>query len=366
MIDIKTFPSIVGLMDEGLQKEIDLETEQWNTRQWEGTPVDRFPLSSSQIGKCSLALGRNLSHYLGIADYPRNNTSFVPRTKRIYARGHAIEALLIEDMEKYTGAKIIDQQKIVTLFTLPDGREIKGSIDGIAEFEDGTRVLLDYKSKGARHSAGFNDSIDQFFAEMRETGYVEAVADNAFAITDVDGFFNIISFNDFFVDYLLQLNSYGSVENCDFVSLYYENKNTCANYEVRWKPSRTLFDFTKDKFTYIYNTVKESGAEAIPKEFALGSARCRFCEHNARCWGEYTPKTDAQRGIFIGDLLPELDQALREGRHNVLAASRAEEDILNYMAKEELTHIETSEGLKYERKFYNPKTGPYYKLRLVK
>ncbi len=365
MKNAKDFPSIVAMMDVGIQKETTNETESWNSHNFKGTPVDRYPLSPSQIGKCSLALGRNLSHYLNLADYPRSPTALSPRTKRIFARGHLLEAALIDDFEKFTDLKVEDRQKGLVLFKLSDGTPIQGSIDGIVVAPDGTRILVDFKSKGAFYSAGFTDSINQFFAQLRETGYVEEIAENAYLITDAKGLFDIISLDDFFVDYLLQLNAYGSAERVDFVTLYYENKNTSANYEVRWVPSKELFDYAKDKFQFIYNTVIEKGAEAIPKEFALGSSRCKLCEHNEMCWGKYTPPTDAARGKVVGELGAKLDRTLKEARQSKIMRDKVEEEVLLFMGKEDITHVQTSDGLTYERKFLkSPK--PHYELRLTK
>jgi hypothetical protein len=350
-------------MDQGVQKEIDSETKAWNTREWKGTPVDRFPLSPSQIGKCALALARNLSHYLGVADYPRNENSITPRTKRIFARGHLLEAALIEDLEKFAGFKVVDRQKELTLFTLADGRAIRGSIDGVGVYEDGTRILLDFKSKGAFYSGAFQDSISQFFNELRQTGHVQELSANAYIITDPKALFDTISFNDFFIDYLLQLNAYGYVEKTDFVSLYYENKNTCANYEVRWVPHVDLFTYARDKFQYIYDQVhSQGGAESIPKEFSVGSSRCRLCDYNQLCWGKYTPTTTRS----TGELGAKLDKALRESRANGGRGNdRIDEEVLQFMQQHDYSHIQTSEGLVYERKFLkSPK--PHHELRLSK
>ncbi len=364
---VKTFPSIVKLMDEGVQKEIDHETNVWNTRTWAGTELDRFPLSPSQIGKCGLALARSLSHYLGLADYPRAPDSLSPRIKRIFARGHLLEDALVGDLDKYTPLKIRNRQARVKLFDLSGEHNVSGNIDGLAVHDvDGVRILVDYKSKGAFYSAGFTDSISQFFQELRTTGLVEELYPNSFLITDAKALFDVISMDEFFVDYLLQLNAYAfspNIKGVDFVALYYENKNTCANYEVRWVPHPALFDYAKAKFQYIYDTVRKDGAEAVAKEFALGSARCRLCDHNERCWGKYTPPPNTSR--VVGKLDDSMDQALRAAQREHHVVAKVEESALAFMAKENLTHIQTSDGLIYERKLLkSPK--PHFELRLSK
>lgn len=362
---IREFPPITKLMDEGVQKEIDLETDHWNNR----TKLDRFPLSPSQGGKCGLALARNLAHYLRIADYPRDRMAVSPRVKRIFARGDLLEDALIADLEKFTKFKITDQQRRVKLFDLSPEHAVEGNIDGIAVYQigghDGVRVLMDYKSKGAFYSAAFSDSIAQFFMELRTTGLVEEIATNSFLITDPKKLFDIMSLDDFFVDYLLQLNGYGLAIDIkvDFVALYYENKNTCANYEVRWVPNQELFEYVRSKFQYIYETVRTTGPESVPKEFALGSSRCRLCEYNERCWGKYTPAPSTSR--VVGKLSDGLDQALRAAQREHHVVKKVEEAVLNEMAQKNLTHIQTSDGLVYQRKFLkSPKE--HYELRLSK
>jgi hypothetical protein len=366
---VRAFPSIVKLMDDGVQKDIDRETDIWNKRAWKGTEFDRFPLSPSQIGKCALALGRNLSHYLGVGDYPRLPTSLAPRTKRIFARGDLLEDALIADVGSKTPLKPSDLQRRVKLFTVssPDGsaHPIEGNIDSILVSPAGVKILTDYKSKGAFYSAGFTDSIAQFFQELRTTGLVEEIHPNTFLITDAKALFDMMKMEEFFIDYLLQLNSYAFAEGVevDFVALYYENKNTCANYEVRWVPHRALFDYARDKFQYIYRTVLTEGAEAIPKEFQLGSARCRLCDYNERCYGKYEPK--ANPNVVRGTLPEDLDRALRAAQRELHVADKVQDTVLQKMAELGLTHAQTSDGLTYERKFLkSPK--PHFELRLSK
>lgn len=381
---VKEFSAITKLMDEGVQKELDLETKVWNERLYRSAPykdgkLDRFPLSPSQIGKCGLALARNLSHYLGIADYPRANTAISPRVSRIFARGHLLEAALIADLEKFTPLKIEEQQKKLKLFSLAENVSVVGSIDGLAVHEvpskdeykgETTKVLLDFKSKGSFYSANFTDSISQFFQELKQTGLVEELHENCFYITNAKGLFDLISLDEFFVDYLLQLNAYAfglrdEGIKVDFVSLYYENKNSCANYEVRWTPHIALFDYAKTKFQFVYDTVTTKGAEEVPKEFALGSARCRLCDYNEMCWGKYEPKNDAQKGKFVGQLDPNLDKTLQGTFTDTIRNEKVVEEVLTYMSQKELTHIKLDNGLTYERKFLkSPK--PHYELRLTK
>lgn len=374
---VKEFPAINFLMDTGLKEEIKLEAKVWNERLYQKKPykggeLDRFPLSPSQIGKCGLALARNVAHYLGLADYPRTEEYLEPRVKRIFGRGHLLEDGLLKDIAKYTPLKVTEQQKRLKLFQLDKNRWVEGNIDSLFLYEqDGTKILGDIKSKGAYYSAGFTDSISQFFQELKQTGLVEELYENCFYITNAKGLFDIISLDEFFVDYLLQLNSYAFALRdegikVDFVSLYYENKNTCANYEVRWVPHQALFDFAKAKFQFIYDTVTTKGAEAVPKEFALGSARCRLCDYNEMCWGKYEPKNDAQKGKIVTKLEDEgiLKRVRRAMEAAAVLGKKNEDEILVLMQQKDATHIQIDDMM-FERKFLkSPK--PHYELRQVK
>lgn len=393
-LDEKTFPSLVTMMDEGVQKELSHEVKVWNERLFTASPyqggeLDRFPLSPSQIGKCALALGRNLSHYLGIWSYPRNDDYITPRTKRIFNRGHLLEDALITDFEKNTRLKVLKRQRRVRLpFNLAGGkRVIEGNIDvEYIDEETGTVILSDKKSKGAFYSAGFNDSISETFQGYRQTGFVSEFAPNSFLISDALGFFNVISLDDFIVDYLLQLNSYafstdvetGEQLRFDFCSLYYENKNSCQNYEIRWKPHPGLMQFAQEKFEYVYNNVRQAAMNhkqtpevpfedilmnLIPKEFSLGTARCKLCDHKDLCYGTFDPSTKPATH-FMGTLDPDLDKKLIGAISQEQLTERIREDVLQAMAQQDATHIETSTGICYERKWY--KTDKEYKLKQVR
>lgn len=383
--NIKEVMSLNKMLEEGIQNELDHEAKVWNerlftTEEYKGGPLDRFPLSPSQIGKCGLALARNVSHYLGRANYPKSNTAISTRIQRVFARGHLLEEAMVGDIEKYTPFKIIDRQRRLKLFPLGGGeRFCEGSIDGLAVLEeDGVKVLLDFKSKGARYSSNFSDSMQQFFQELRQTGLVQEIYENSFLITNAKSLFDILSLDEFFVDYLLQLNGYafGMLEEgikVDFVSLFYENKNTSAYYEVRWVPNKELLDYSAKKYNFIYNSVlslKEGHSDqelmdVVPKEFALGSPRCFLCEHKELCWGKYEPKNDAQKGRIFATLDDKLDADLTDALAGTLVSERAKEEVLRIMSQKDASHIKLKNGVVMERKYLkSPK--PHYELRSSK
>jgi hypothetical protein len=366
-IELKDIPPITKLVDDGIEKEIKDEFERWNTR----NHIERYPLSPSGIGKCALKLARDLAHYHGLGDYPRSAESRTAKLQRVFSRGHLLEKALIEDVEKYTTLKVKQTQQRVHLFDVTAGEKvqaIEGDIDGLVVFKDhGARILIDFKSKGAYYSAGFNDSISEFFENLRETGLVDELGHNSYIIKDVYELFKILPLDDFFVDYLHQLNSYAFSDwfrrvGVDGVALYYENKNTCQNYEVRWKPSLKLFQLAKDKYQYIYSTVQTAGAEKVEREFGPGSTRCRLCEYNELCNGKFEGRPNDKK---YGKVDEVLENSYKQAVLDVMNRDKLEEKILLEMEKKGLTHFTTSGGITYERKFLkSPK--PHYELRLAK
>lgn len=377
MTEIKEFTPITKMVDDGIQKEVQAEITAWNERKG-----DRYPLSPSTIGKCALKLARDVAHYHGIADYPRvDRTS---RLQRIFKRGDTLENALVEDLGKWTDLKMSLRQQRVHLFDVGflsgDGVDtevmtmpIEGNIDGmVTDPSTGLRILLDFKSKGAYYSAGFGDSILEFFMGLVQTGLVEDKGNNCFFITDVVALNKLLPQDDFVIDYLLQLNAYAFSDwfqkhPVDACSLYYENKNTCENYELRWVPDVKLFQYATEKFQHIFETVMQDGPEAVEKEFDFGSARCRLCEYNENCWGKNPgPKTDKVVGMASEhqDILDAYD-VIKQGLNQEALSSNAEKAILLIMEEKGLTHITMNDGLNYERRYLkSPK--PHYELRLVK
>lgn len=391
-MNAREFPSLNKLLEDGINKEIDEEVKVWDERlftkePYKGGTFDRFPLSPSQIGKCALALARNVSHYVGRGNYPRNRSTYEPQRQRVFARGHVLEEAMVDDIDKYTPFKLGERQTRLKLFEIgkdPATGEIRyceGNIDGLAVHEEnGVKILIDFKSKGAKYAKGFTDTIQQFFQELRQTGLVQEIYENSFYITDVSKLFDILSLDDFFVDYLLQLNGYAfgmreAGTKVDFVSLFYENKNTSAYYEIRWVPSQKLLDYSQKKYQFIWDAVntykiKNDGHDderlmaAIPKEFALGSTRCFLCEYKSMCYPETLKPGKSDPRSFV-QLDPTLDKAVSTAFSDNLIAEKAKESVLVEMERQKASHVKLSNGMVFERRFYkSPKE--HFELKQVK
>jgi hypothetical protein len=379
---IEESPSILDHIEAGMEKEIETEIKVWNERlfktpEYKGTSLDRFPLSPSQGGRCSLALARDVSHVVGRGDYPKHRADFNYRVQRVFARGHLLESAMVEDIEKYTPYKITEKQTRLRIFPIgtdPEtGEEVwcEGNSDGLAVHGD-SKILLDFKSKGARYSANFSDTIQEMFQELRKTGLVMEVRENEFAITDIKKLFDVLPLSDFLVDYLLQLNAYAfgfrnAGTKVDFVGLFYENKNTEAYYIIKWIPNVALLDFMKKKYQYIWDMVMQGKHEEVPKEFTYGTARCFLCKYKGQCYGEDNLKTssDPAKTTETGNLTSTLDKAFTAGLQEEGIIQKVHEEVLTYMQQNDLRYIRLGNGLKFERKHLkSPK--PHYELRQVK
>jgi hypothetical protein len=153
----------------------------------------------------------------------------------------------------------------------------------------------------------------------------------------------------------------------DFVSLFYENKNTEAYYEIRWIPDVSLFEYVQKKYRYIWDSVwSEGGAESVPKEYSYGSTRCFLCKYNNTCYPKAKETKNApQASTQVGKLDETLDKAFTGVIHEEFIHSKVRDEILAYMQQKDLESVVLSNGLKYMRKYLkSPK--PHYELRLTK
>jgi hypothetical protein len=55
--------------------------------------------------------------------------------------------------------------------------------------------------------------------------------------------------------------------------------------EVRFKPSRALYEKTIKKFETVLQAVDEGTPEIATRDFEEGSFKCRYCPFQKECWG---------------------------------------------------------------------------------
>src|SRR5690606_8255601 len=125
------------------------------------------------------------------------------------------------------------------------------------------------------------------------------------------------------------------------------------NYELRWKPHPGLMKFAQEKYEYIYNNVRMAGGEfkatngevpfedilqdKIPKEFSLGTSRCKLCDYKNLCYGEFDPSTRPATHL-MGAIDPDLDSKFVNAVTDESINERVKEDVLQALGQQDATH----------------------------
>lgn len=287
-------PALADLLDVGIQDEIEREEKE----RLKGK-IGRFPLSPSQFGACGRLLAMNLAETVGKGMFPLELLD--PRAKRRFQRGYDIEYSLIKQLKKYVPISQGFGQQYLAMDLTPDGKYvIGGSLDTLFITEE--HLVVDIKSKADYWSNSHTGAFEALFSDIRNKPGVVEFGERSFFIEDIEAFYATFPKDDFISGYFLQLNSYGA---CDWanefrsnlfpgvvgvsaVALLFENKNSHIMAELRWKPSRALYEMAIQKMKDIYQwvVIDEKPADKYRPDFTLGSLRCRLCPRKAACWGD--------------------------------------------------------------------------------
>lgn len=366
--------SFCSLVDEALLKK---------QKESQEKPDQYFPLRPSSAGYCARKLAYELAAFEGLAD--KIHEARPASVIRLLSLGNGIEWHVLKYLETITSHKIRYKQQVVSLFNLPSGRLIEGSVDAVmmpVDPKKGTPGVLDVKSKGDGWSVAYKTRWEEEKDRYSRLASVEQFEEDGFYIKDVIAFLNEVG-EDALVANITQINSYiGSdfmqERGADWGSILRYNKNNSKHIEVRFAYSPALFALTKKKFSDIENAVlKKKKPELIEKEFVLGSQACGFCPYQGRCW----PDVDAKRAHFKtypkkqwATKVAELEgaPALRDYFSELDIASAAsssldniETKILKEMESHDVRKIMLDDGRIYEAVFLkSPK--PHLELRRSK
>ncbi len=284
----------------GLNEIIDAFTsESIEKRSKEGFKYN--PLRPSSAGKCTKELGYEFMEYRGLAEYKKENKS--PSVHRLLNLGNPIERHVIDEIYyafKQSSKKISIKYKQQTLsfYKLPDGTFMEGSMDLGIEADD-WKMVVDVKSKNDKYSQFHKSSWDEFSEKLTSTGHAVKFGDNAIFITDLEKFIDSEA-DVFFNNNLYQLNKYACSDflierGYTLASILQYNKNDSRLREVRFVPNRAVYERVKDKFTKVMEEVDiNKSVENLPKDYALGSMKCGFCDFKKQCW----PENDALKDYF--------------------------------------------------------------------
>lgn len=373
-------PPLSDLLDLGIEEEIEKEDKE----RLQGKAT-RFPLSPSKFGGCARELAIELAEFTGLGFYAKE--SLDAKAKRRFTRGYDIEFSLMRQLKKYIPIPQGFGQQYLEMAHTPDGRYvIGGSLDTLFMSEE--HMIVDIKSKADFWSAAYAGQFEETFEKIANMPGVRTFGGNprALFIEDIEAFYAAYPKDDFISRYFLQLNAYGACDwACNFrsnmfpgvtgiqaVELFFENKNNHSMAEIRWVPSRKLYEFAIQRMQDIYQyvVIDKKDPTKYKADFTLGSLACRLCSRKANCWGDtrhpYTgPKRKWAKDADRVENAEEIE-ALYEKYKEALTAKEAhdnlEEQLVVAISNSGETKIRFRDGRVYEIKHLKtPK--PHYALR---
>lgn len=359
-------PPLVDLLELGIEEEIKKDEE--GRKQGK---IKRFPLSPSKFGQCARLTAIELAEFEKLGIWPLELLD--PRAVRRFSRGYDIEYSLLKQYKKYVPIDQAFGQQYLTMDKTPDDKYvIGGSLDTMFLTEE--PMIVDIKSKATFYSSAHSDSFEEMFSNIADMPGVKTFGNRALYIEDIDSFYATFTKDDFTSRYFLQLNAYGACDwAVDFksnlypnvcgvkvVALLFENKNNHIMGEIRWKPSRTLYEYAIQKMKDIYQWVvidKKDPAQYEP-EFTLGSTACRLCPRKAVCWADTRhpyngPKKEWPTDTHALQNKIKLEEAYNKYKTLIPAVNQSEncsQDLINQIHLSGKRKVRFSDGKVYEIK----------------
>lgn len=334
-------------------------------------PRKFYPLRPSSSGKCTRELAYELAEYHGLGKYGVEERK--PSVSRLLNLGHHIETHLIREFQNHLqGYELKYKQQTVTFFPVvaknhPEmSRIVEGSLDTCL-WSPTTRGVADFKSKGDKFSAYYGSKWDETAEQLSNMRTVEMVSETFFWVEDLPAFLKELR-DPFFEMNFVQLNGYANSDflkarGVDHCSILQSNKNDSRLREIRFKPSAEVFEQTRKKFQAALDAVDAGDPEKAPKDYVLGSLKCRFCPFAATCW----PKNDAKKAFYntlpskqwpkdtqrmgaAGDEIESLFEQYTDMTANGKKAEAFERDILKQMMDKGVSKIRLANGDVYMAK----------------
>lgn len=369
------------LLDYEIAQKLETDKEKRKNREVKGFN----PIRPSNSGKCARALANDLMEYRGHVWHDK--AVLEPRMHRLFELGHAIE---MQALRTFQLLKVVEQrykQQILTFFPLETANEdtkkeiLEGSCDFVF-WSEKYKAIGDVKSKKDKFSAAYKTNWDEELARFSEFQSLVQLSETAFYADDLVAFINELGPDDFLCDNLFQLNLYALSEfivqrGVDHCFLYRYNKNDSRHMEIRFRPSKAVYDYVKKKFNTVNVAVDNKNPCSVEKEFWLGSQHCAFCDYKAGCWDEdalkeYFKQTPKSWPTDI-DKLPQCDLLKAEFEKYETASSAGEAaekhegNILSVLTDEKVKcrKIKLTNGHVYEVKLLKT-PRPHLELRRSK
>lgn len=278
-----------------------LTTEKQKKDKAEGKEFQKSPIRPSSAGACTRELYYSFQQYAGQAKYETELMD--PATVRLLDLGHSIEYHLIKQFGLMAGLFDIRFKQQVLSFGHLEATDpklaqwLEGSLD-LVFWSTHHKCVADVKSKKDKFSAFYKTNWDETSEKLRRMRTVSVITDKAFWVEDLEAFLNELN-DPFFAANFLQLNLYANSDflverGVDHGFIVQYNKNDSRLREIRFKPSRALYEKTKARLQNVVKAVDTKNPDLAPREFALGSFKCGFCKYKNECWDG----ADAKKEFF--------------------------------------------------------------------
>ncbi len=276
------------LIDENLISKYEQETSkppQWN------------PLRPSASGYCARRLAYDYKEFKeGKRLFsPEERT---PETLRLLRLGNSIEFHVLSYLRDIEYFQVKYTQQSLDFGRISPDQILEGSTD-LVIYSPEHRVISDVKSKKDKFKQPKKTDWDATNTKLKKMESVQQISETAFWIEELPTFLNELN-DPFLADNFLQLNLYSmnpfiQDRGIDHAFVYQYNKNDSRHRELRFKPSRELYEYVIEKFKKVAaNQIETADPEKINREFDLGSIRCAFCARAKECW----PDDDAKQAFF--------------------------------------------------------------------
>lgn len=257
---------------------------------------DKIPIRPSGAGKCTRELAFAYHEYRN-EDVEYEKEEKTPSVVRLLSLGHFIEDHVIKQLRKVSYTDTIDEsnkfqirytQQGLSFMKVRDGEWVEGQND-LCFWSPKWKCVADVKSKKDKFSAYFATKWDEDTEKLSEMKTVKVIQGSSFWVEDLPAFLEELN-DPFFEANFMQLNLYClnpffKERGVDHGVILQYNKNDSRLREVRFKPSQELYDKVIEKFKTAIASVDEQGdPTAAPRDYALGSIKCAFCDFKKECW----------------------------------------------------------------------------------
>jgi hypothetical protein len=254
----------------------------------EGKRFQKTPIRPSAAGKCARELYFELMEYSGRANYEIEPYS--AETHLLLNLGHSIESHLISNLRKYFSLCEVRYTQQVLDFgfieTVNDARlkqHLEGSMD-LCFWSDQWKCVVDVKSKGDNYSFKARSmKWEEDSKKLAGMNSVQAISERAYWVDDLDAFVAELQ-DPFFEANFKQLNMYLNSKfimdrGIDHGAIIQYHKSKSKLREIRFRPSKKLFESTVGKFHGVVKAVDENKLELAPAEYEASSFKSRYCNY---------------------------------------------------------------------------------------